>query len=133
MSNDHSAASAHRQVRRYARHRMDVRIQASVFRDGVTTTLWGRTSELGRDGVGATLTGELKPGEVVSMEFPVPVAPFLIKLRAIVRYTDGLRCGFEFLKVSEEQRKTLSRVCELLNHGINLSSDGLSGPFPLPE
>jgi hypothetical protein len=93
---------------------MDVRIQASVFRDGVTTTLWGRTSELGQDGVGATLTGELKAGEVVSMEFPVPVAPFLIKLRAIVRYTDGLRCGFEFLKVNEEQRQTLSRVCEVL-------------------
>jgi hypothetical protein len=107
-------APAYRVVRRYARHRMDVRIQASVFREGVTTTLWGRTSELGEDGVGATLTGELKAGEVVSMEFPVPVAPFLIKLRAIVRYTDGLRCGFEFLKVSQEQRQTLSRVCELL-------------------
>jgi PilZ domain len=93
---------------------MDVRIQASVFREGVTITLWGRTSELGQDGVGATLTGELKPGEVVSLEFPVPVAPFLIKLRAIARYSDGLHCGFEFLKVSEEQRRTLCRVCEVL-------------------
>jgi hypothetical protein len=104
-------------MRRYARHPMDVRIQASVFRDGVTSTLWGRTSEMGQDGVGATLTGELKPGEVVSIEFPVPVAPFLIKLRAIVRYSDGLHCGFEFLKVSEEQRRTLSRVCEVLATG----------------
>ena len=115
MSKDESTgAPACRQVRRYVRYQLDVRIQASVFREGITTTLWGRTSELGQDGVGATLTGELMPGEVVSMEFPVPVAPFLIKLRAIVRYSDGLHCGFEFLRVTEEQRRTLSRVCEVL-------------------
>ena len=118
MSKDQSVeAPAYRQVRRYARHQLDVRIQASVFREGTTTSLWGRTSELGQDGVGATLTGELMPGEVVSMEFPVPVAPFLIKLRAIVRYSDGLHCGFEFLKLSEDQRRTLSRVCEVLATG----------------
>jgi hypothetical protein len=107
-------APAYRQVRRYTRYRLDVRIQASVFREGTTTTLWGRTSELGQDGVGATLTGELKPGEVVSMEFPVPVASSLIRLRAIVRYCHGLHCGLEFLRVTEDQRRTLSRVCEVL-------------------
>ena len=118
MSKDPSVeAPAYRRARRYARYRLDVRIQDSVFREGTTTELWGRTSELGEDGVGATLTGELKPGEVVSMEFSVPVAPFLIKLRAIVRYCHGLHCGFEFLKVTEAQRQTLSRVCEVLATG----------------
>ena len=48
------------------------------------------------------------------MELPVPVAPHMVKLRAIVRYTQGLRCGFEFLAVTQEQRQTLRRVCELL-------------------
>jgi hypothetical protein len=51
------------------------------------------------------------------MEFPVPVAPFLIHVRAIVRYCYGLHCGFEFLRVTEEQRRTLSRVCEVLVTG----------------
>lgn len=118
MSKDESTgAPACRPVRRYARYQLDVRIQASVFREGITTTLWGRTSELGQDGVGATLTGELMPGEVASIEIPVPVAPFLIKLRAIVRYSDGLHCGLEFLRVTEEQRRTLSRACEVLATG----------------
>lgn len=116
MSKDQPVV-AYRRVRRYARHQLDTRIQVSVFREGTTTSLWGRTSELGQDGVGTTLTGELKPDEVVSMEFAVPVAPFLIRLRAIVRYSDGLHCGFEFLKVTEDQRRTLSRVCEVLSTG----------------
>jgi hypothetical protein len=93
---------------------MDVHIQVATFRDGNTVTLWGRTSELGQDGVGATLTGELTPGEVVSMEFPIPISPHLVKIRSIVRYRQGLHCGFEFLIMTEDQRQTLARVCEML-------------------
>ena len=100
--------------RRFSRWRFDVRIQVSVFREGVTTLLWGRTNELGADGIGATLSGELAAGEVVGMEFPIPVAPNVIKVRAIVRYTEGLRCGFEFLVVTSTQKDTLRRTCEVL-------------------
>jgi hypothetical protein len=87
----------------------------SVFRDGATISLWGRTSELGQDGVGATLSAELKVGEVVSMEFPIPVPPYFLRVRGIARYCEGLRCGFEFLIVTEEQRETLRRTCEVLS------------------
>lgn len=113
---DHIQArtSAQVQPRRFPRHRLDARIQVSVFRDGITTALWGRTNELGQDGIGATLSGELKAGEVVSMEFPIPVPPYFLKVRAIVRYNHGLRCGFEFLIVTGEQRETLRRACEVL-------------------
>jgi hypothetical protein len=107
-------AQAYAKNRRFPRHRLDVRIDGTVFRDGKTITLWGRTSELGPDGVGATLTEALLVGEVVSLEFPVPVPPHMIKMRAIVRYCRGLHCGFEFLAISNEQKQTLVRVCEVL-------------------
>ena len=103
------------QKRRFPRFPIDVRIDLSVFRDGATTLLWGRTNELGQDGIGATLTEALQVGEVVSMEFPIPVAPYRMKVRAIVRYARGLRCGFEFLILSEDLRETLRRTCELLS------------------
>lgn len=105
---------AKKRLRRFSRYRFDVRIQVSVFRDGLTSTYWGRTSELGLDGVGATLSGGMMPGEVVSLEFPVPVPPHVTKLRAVVRYSDGLRCGFEFLVVTEEQRLILRQLCVVL-------------------
>lgn len=115
MSDDSIGTSpAYGRTRRFTRHRMDARIQLSVFRDGANTSLWGRTSELGQDGVGATLSAELVVGEVVSMEFPIPVAPYFMKVRAITRYCEGLRCGFEFLIVTEDQRETLRRTCEVL-------------------
>lgn len=109
-----AAEPGYKHRRRFPRWRLDVRIQVSVFREGVTTLLWGRTNELGADGIGATLSGELTAGEVVGMEFPIPVAPHVMKVRAIVRYSQGLRCGFEFLVVTGEQKETLRRTCEVL-------------------
>ena len=113
---DHApaAAKAHRRLRRFSRYRFDARIQLSVFREGLTTTCWGRTSELGLDGIGATLSGELQAGEVVSLEFPIPLPPHVMKLRAVVRYSEGLRCGFEFLVVTDEQKLMLHQVCVVL-------------------
>lgn len=118
MSDNGQATTKAQKLRRFSRCRFDVRIQVSVFRDGVTTTCWGRTSELGQDGIGATLSQELLPGEVVSLEFPIPVSPHVMKMRAIVRYSEGLRCGFEFLVVSHEHRLTLRQVCVMLTNAL---------------
>jgi PilZ domain-containing protein len=101
--------------RRFPRYPIDVRIQLSVFRQGTTKAVWGRTNEIGQDGIGATLTEGLEVGEVVSMEFPIPVAPYQMKVRAVVRYASGLRCGFEFLVISDDLRDTLRKTCDLLN------------------
>ena len=88
-----------------------------IFRKGETTSVWGRSNELGEDGVGGTVTGELEIGEVVSMELSLPLTPYPLKLRALVRYRTGLRHGFEFLAVSDQQRDVLRRVCEMLASG----------------
>jgi hypothetical protein len=109
-----SAAKTYQGQRRFSRSRFDVRIHVAVFREGVTTTCWGRTSELSMDGIGATLSSELRVGEVVSLEFPIPLPPHIIKVRAIVRYSDGLRCGLQFLVVTNEQKRLLHEVCVVL-------------------
>ena len=113
---DHAAAPANacQRLRRFARYDFDARIQVSVFRDCQTTTCWGRTSELGEDGIGATLCGEFQIGEVVSLEFPIPIAPHVMKVRAAVRYSKGLHCGFEFLVVTCEQKLMLRQICAVL-------------------
>jgi PilZ domain len=114
LTNGQATAKAREKARRFSRYRFDARIEVSVFRDGLTTACWGRINELGQDGVGATLSAELQAGEVVSLEFPIPIAPHVVKLRALVRYRDGLRCGLEFLVVTEEQKLTLRQVCVVL-------------------
>lgn len=85
-----------------------------MFQGGEFRTCWGRSTELGRDGIGATLTGDLETGEIVSLEIPLPLSPYPLKVRAIVRYRQGLHYGFEFLTLTEGQHDTVSRVCGML-------------------
>lgn len=113
-----NSKAAKQSARRFPRYPVDMRIAVQIFRAGETTSLWGRSNELGVDGVGGTLTGELEAGEVVSMELSLPLAAYPLKLRALVRYRIGLRHGFEFLAINTEQRDVLERVCEMLATGM---------------
>ena len=100
--------------RRYPRFAIDVRIQVRMFQGGEFHNCWGRSTELGEDGIGATLTGELASGEIVTLDIPLPLSPYPLKVRAIVRYRHGLHYGFEFLTLNNSQRDTLHRVCGML-------------------
>jgi hypothetical protein len=88
-----------------------------VFRPGAPIELWGRSIELGQDGIGVTLTGQLEAGEVATLELPLPGGATPLKLRALVRYRDGLRHGFEFLARDTAQQELIQRTCELLSLG----------------
>jgi hypothetical protein len=100
--------------RRFQRYVIDVRIQVRMFQGGEFLTCWGRSTELGEDGIGATLTGELASGEIVSLEIPLPLSPIPLKVRAVVRFRQGLHYGFEFLTLNGSQKETVRRVCEML-------------------
>jgi len=100
--------------RRFPRYLLDIRLSVHVFRAGESVSLWGRSNELGEDGIGATLTGTLETGEVVAMELSLPLAAYPIKFRALVRYRDGLRHGFEFLALTALQRSEIRRACQVL-------------------
>ena len=103
--------------RRFPRYPLDVRVSAKVFREEAPIELWGRSIEFGQDGIGVTLNGELKPGEVATLELTLPGGCAPLKLRALVRYRDGLRHGFEFLARDTIQRDTIRRTCDLLAVG----------------
>jgi hypothetical protein len=103
--------------RRFPRYPLDIRVSARVFRPESQVSLWGRSIEFGQDGIGVTLTGELEAGEVATLELTLPASPLPMKLRALVRYRDGLRHGFEFLARDEIQREAIRRTCELLAAG----------------
>jgi hypothetical protein len=109
-----AASSKSAYTRRFPRFVIDVRLQVKMFQAGEFRACWGRSTEMGQDGIGATLTGSLEPGEIVTLEIPLPLTPYPIKVRAIVRYRQGLRYGFEFLTLNDHQRDTIQRVCQYL-------------------
>jgi hypothetical protein len=114
LSSKGGGADKYAAKRRYPRFALDTRLQVKMFQDGEFRTCWGRSTEIGQDGIGATLTGSLATGEIVTLEIPLPLTPYPIKVRAIVRFCQGLRYGFEFLTMNESQRDTMQRVCEYL-------------------
>lgn len=101
-------------MRRFPRHQLDVRMLVHVFRAGVSSTIWGRSTMMGPEGIGGTITGDLEIGEVVGLEFSLPLSPHPIKLRAIVRYKNGFQHGFEFLAIDTMQREAIQRACDIL-------------------
>lgn len=103
--------------RRFTRYPVDIRITVNVFRAGDRFSIWGRSNEFGEDGIGATLTRELESGEVVTLELIFPIAAAPIKIRAVVRYHDGLRHGFEFLTRTAGQSEAIRKICEQLASG----------------
>jgi len=111
------AAKSFAFTRRYPRYALDVRVKARMLQNGTDLNCWGRSTELGRDGIGATLTGELQVGDILSLEIPLPLSTRALKVRAIVRFRYGLRYGFEFLAVNETQREMIRRTCEYLANG----------------
>lgn len=111
-------ATASKGVRRFPRYAADFKLAIQLFRPSGSLSLWGLCSELGEDGLSGTLTEELRLGEVVSMEIALPAIGCALKVRAIVRYCDGLRHGFEFLALENPQREALHRTCVLLANSL---------------
>ncbi len=79
LDSNKPAAPAGAHARRFPRFALDVRMQVRMFQDGEFRNCWGRSTELGQDGIGATLTGELETGEIVSLEIPLPLSPYPLK------------------------------------------------------
>src|SRR5438552_16637433 len=100
-------------TRRFPRYPLDVRLAVHVFRAGAVSYFWRRSTEIGADGIGATLTGDLNPGEVVSMQFPLPLATYPTKPRAPVRHRNTLHYTFEFLALNEDQHKIPKRDSQM--------------------
>jgi len=83
--------------RRFPRYDIAVPVRVSALRPGVPDTIPGRCKNLGQGGLAAVLTQELTPGDVVVVEFSLPLVSAAMKLRAQVRSQDRLHHGFEFL------------------------------------
>ena len=77
---------------------------------------WGRTFEIGEQGLRATIVGDLNLHDVVTLKIPLPSGDEL-EVRASVRYKSGFQCGFEFLFMSPAQEDLIKRTCILLSVG----------------
>jgi len=112
--------------RRGLRHALQVPLDVTVLRWGIPDTVPGRSLNLSPNGVAAILAGELSPGEKVGVEIRLPESENPLRTRALVRHHDKLRCGFEFIGLSEEQRTALSTWAENAGPALAVNESALS-------
>ncbi len=98
--------------RRGLRYRVQAPLDVTVLRSGIPDTVPGRSENLGLFGVGAVMAGELLPGESVGVEIQLPSAAASLRIRALVRHQDKLRCGMEFIGLTAEQQASIRSFAE---------------------
>ncbi len=89
-------------------------IQVKVFRDGSPVVIPGRSVDLNQAGIGAVLDQELVPGEMVTVEFELPMLGQKFTPRATVRRRSGTQYGFEFVNIEPQQQQAIRALCEVL-------------------
>jgi TonB family protein len=93
--------------RGFNRHPINVPLDMIALRSGVPENLPGRCTDISEAGVGAVVAGELAAGLQVAVELRLPNVGVPVRARALVRYQSRLRCGFEFVGLSVEQREMI--------------------------
>ena len=91
----------------FPRHPINITLDLIALRSGVPDNLPGRCTDISEAGVGAVVAGELAAGLQVAVELQLPNVGVPVRARALVRYQSRLRCGFEFVGLSVEQREMI--------------------------
>ena len=90
--------------RRIPRYPVAIPVDVTVLRSGLPSSIPGRSLDIGEGGVAAVLAAELQTGEWVAVELQLPNIGHALQTKAVVRHHNQLRCGFEFLGLSRDQR-----------------------------
>jgi TonB family protein len=93
--------------RGFPRFPVKVPLDVIALRSGVPQNLPGRCTDVSEGGVGAMVAGELAAGQQVAVELRLPNVGLPLRARALVRYQDKVRCGFEFVGLAAEQREMI--------------------------
>src|ERR1700676_792713 len=107
MSTARSPVLEETRERGFPRHPVNVTLDLIALRSGVPENLPGRCTDISEAGVGAVVAGELAAGLQVAVELRLPNVGVPGRARALVRYQSRLRCGFEFVGLSMEQREVI--------------------------
>jgi TonB family protein len=116
--------------RRIPRYPVAVPVDVTVLRSGSASSIPGRSLDVGEGGVAAVLAAELQTGEWVAVEFQLPNVGHSLQTRAVVRHHNQLRCGFEFLGLSRDQRGMIRQWAGVTEPGLaTIESAAASSAF----
>lgn len=99
-------------LRRWTRHRIDLRLKVSVAGSQADGLVFGRANNLSHGGLGAYIPQSIAVGSNVLLELSLPNAPDDIRVNAVVKSCEGFRYGLEFVQMSYEVRALIEKSCD---------------------
>jgi hypothetical protein len=93
--------------RRSPRCPIAVPVRVTVLRSGASYSIPGRSLNLGEGGISVVLAGEVKPTDMVGVEFLLPDLGLGLQAKAVVRHQSPTRCGFEFQGLTKHQQAVI--------------------------
>jgi len=101
-------------TRRWVRHRVDVPIRVIVRTFDKTKIIDGRGTSLSEGGMALFAGAELKPGDLVAVEFTPAYSAPPIRVDATVCNRTGYNYGVEFLTASAAQKQRVEELHKYL-------------------
>jgi hypothetical protein len=101
-SSQSPSTERNRPVRRHPRIFFTVPLTLHHLVSGGVQSAHGITLDISEAGLGALVQGDLRLGETVEVDLPLPGR--ILNAVAIVRHTSSMRSGFEFLGLTPEER-----------------------------
>lgn len=108
-------------ARRHPRYKLRVNIRIYARNAPV---VHGETVDLSESGVSAMLRAEVPIGELVRLEFNLPLGP--VEVHAVVRQRVAFRFGFQFVDTPAE-RELIARACRDLATEQMARSESMEG------
>lgn len=94
--------------RRYRRAIFSAPISIRRLMPGGVGVTHGITLDISEGGMGALVENELKSGDVLEVDLQLPSQK--LNAVAIVRHSSSTRSGFEFLGLTQEERRQIGQV-----------------------
>jgi TonB family protein len=91
-------------ARNHARVSFTVPVSLTLLRGSSPESLPARAVNMSECGMNTVVAGEVRPHELVGVEFRLPDVGIPVKAKAWVRHQSALRCGLEFTGLSYQQR-----------------------------
>jgi hypothetical protein len=99
------------ELRRWVRHKIDVRLKVTFHGENGITSVFGRGNTLGQGGMGAYIPAVIPLGAPVSLEVSFPYSPAEVRLEAAVRNGEGFRYGLEFVDLRDDVKNVIVKNC----------------------
>ena len=94
-------------ARNFTRATLTTPVNLTLLRGNSPESVPARAVNVSEGGLNTVVAGELRPFELVTLEFQLPDVGIPVKAKAWVRHQSNLRCGLEFTGLSHQQRSMI--------------------------